>query len=278
MLRRITFGFAMIAVMLASGGCLLRASDSVDPTAIPQLLPSLTPPPTATDTPGPTPEPEIFIVTSTPDPNMLLQQTLVAQLDQPTLDPIIQDVTSTIAAATQAAYDQTQTAEFEFIAPTATFTLDPAFELQPTLTFTPIQGNTGGTGGNCEHRVSAGQNLFRIGLQYGVAYQDIAAYNGIANANLISIGQVLVIPGCGGGFGGGNTESGGDFGGGGGGSIGGSVDPSLGSTCGPEMVVDQGDTLFAISLRCNVLIRTIMSLNGISNPDLIYFNQTLRLQ
>ena len=44
------------------------------------------------------------------------------------------------------------------------------------------------------------------------------------------------------------------------------------------MVVDQGDTLFAISLRCNVLIRTIMSLNGISNPDLIYFNQTLRLQ
>lgn len=273
MLRRIAFGFAMIAVILASGGCLLRASDSVEPTAIPQLLPSLTPQPTSTDTPGPTPEPEILIITSTPDPNLVPQQTAVAQLNEPTLDPIIQDVTRTVAAATQFAIDQTQTAEFEFILPTATFTLDPTFALIPTATFTPIL-STGG-GADCEHTVSAGQNLFRIGLQYGVPYQDIAAYNGIANANLISIGQVLVIPGCGGGSGG--TESGG-LGGTGSGTVGGSVDPSTGSTCGPEIVVDQGDTLFAISLRCNVLIRTIMSLNGISNPDLIYFNQTLRLQ
>ena len=277
MLRRIAFGFAMIAVMLASGGCLLRASDSVEPTAIPQLLPSLTPPPTATDTPGPTLEPEVLIITSTPDPNLVPQQTVVAQLNEPTLDPIIQDVTRTVAAATQFAIDQTLTAEFaDFILPTATFTLDPTFAQVPTATFTPILSTGGGSGADCEHTVSAGQNLFRIGLQYGVPYQDIAAYNGIANANLISIGQVLVIPGCGGG----STESGslGGTGSVGSGTVGGSVDPSTGSTCGSELVVDQGDTLFAISLRCNVLIRTIMSLNGISNPDLIYFNQTLRLQ
>jgi|SRR5687768_14315270 len=277
MLRRIAFGFAMIAVMLASGGCLLRASDSVEPTAIPQLLPSLTPQPTATDTPGPTPEPEVLIITSTPDPNLIPQQTVVAQLGDATIDPIIQEVTLTVAAATQFAIDQTQTAEFDFILPTATFTLDPTFAVVPAATFTPILSTGGGgTGADCEHTVSAGQNLFRIGLQYGVPYQDIAAYNGIANANLITIGQVLVIPGCGSGFSGGSTESGGNLGGSG--TVGGSVDPSTGSTCGPELVVDQGDTLFAISLRCNVLIRTIMSLNGISNPDLIYFNQTLRLQ
>lgn len=274
MLRRIAFGFAMIAVMLASGGCLLRASDSIEPTAIPQLLPSLTPPPTSTDTPGPTPEPEFLIITSTPDPNLISQETLVAQLNEPTIDPIILQVTLDVAAATQRSIDQTLTAEFEFILPTATFTLDPTFEVIPEATFTPIL-STGG-GADCEHTVSAGQNLFRIGLQYNVPYQDIAAYNGIANANLIRIGQVLVIPGCGTGFSGG-TESGG-FDGTGSGTVGGSFDPSTGSTCGPEMVVDQGDTLFAISLRCNVLIRTIMSLNGISNPDLIYFNQSLRLQ
>ena len=167
MLRRIAFGFAMIAVMLASGGCLLRASDSIEPTAIPQLLPSLTPPPTATDTPGPTPEPEILIITSTPDPNLLSQQTVVAQLGDATLDPIIQQVTETVAAATQLAIDQTQTAEFEFILPTATFTLDPTFEVIPAATFTPIL-STGG-GADCEHTVSAGQNLFRIGLLYGPA-------------------------------------------------------------------------------------------------------------
>ncbi len=269
MLRRIAFGFAMIAVMVASGGCLLRASDSVEPTAIPQLLPSLTPFPTSTDTPGPTREPEIFIVTSTPDPNMLAQQTVVAQLSDPTIDPIILGVTQTIAAATQISINQTASAEFVFQPPTATFTLDPTFALIPTSTFTP--GPIGG-GADCEHTVSSGQNLFRIGLQYGVQYQDIASYNGIANANLITVGQVIVIPGCGDSFGGGTGETG---------NVGGntgSVDPSTGSTCGPEIVVDQGDTLYAISLRCNVVIRTIMSLNGLSNPDLIYFNQTLRLQ
>lgn len=267
MLRRIAFAVSIITAMLATGGCLLRASDSVEPTAIPQLLPSLTPQPTATDTPGPTPEPEVFIVTTTPDPNVLDQQTLVAQLAQPTIDPIIAGVTETIAAATQISVDQTASAAFIFQPPTATFTLDPTFVI-PTASFTPgpILG-----GADCEHVVTAGQNLFRIGLQYGVPYQDIASYNGIANASLITVGQRIVIPGCGGGSGG-SSESG---------SVGGNtgtVDTSTGSTCGPEIVVNQGDTLYAISLRCNVMIRTVMSLNGISNPDLIYFNQTLRLQ
>lgn len=273
MLRRIAFGLAMVAAMLASGGCLLRASEGAEPTAIPQLLPSPTPMPTSTDTPGPTPEPEIFVVTATPDPlqEVLIESTVVAQLSDPTIDPIILGVTQTFAAATQNALNLTATAESDFIVPTATFTLDPTFELFPTATATQASI---GTGADCEHVVTAGQNLFRIGLQYNMAYQDIAAYNGIANANLISIGQRITIPNCGGGGGGFNspsTESG-DTGG-----TGGSVDLS-GSTCGPEMVVNQGDTLYGISLRCNVMIRTIMSLNGISNPDLIYFNQTLRLQ
>ncbi len=271
MLRKIAFGFAMVAVMLGSGGCLLRASDSADPTAIPQLLPSPTPFPSATWTLGPTQAPEVFIVTATPDENALIQMTAVAQLSEPTVDPIILGVTQTIAAATQIYVNMTASAAFVFEIPTATPTLDPAFNVIPTLT--PTTGFAGGTG-DCEHVVSAGENLFRIGLRYGVGYQTIANYNGIANPALISIGQRIVIPNCGVGAGTGTSETGSV---GGTGSTG-TIDTSTGSTCGSEVVVDQGDTLFAISLRCNVLIRTIMSLNGISNPDMIYFNQTLRLQ
>lgn len=273
MLRKIAFGFAMTAVMLASGGCLLRASDSNEPTAIPQLIPSATPTPTL----EPTLEPQLIVVTATPDPLDIVaaqpEITAIAQLGDPTIDPIILSVTETIAAATQISIDMTASAEVIIQLPTETPTIDPTLFV-PTETPT-----TEFIGADCEHVVSAGQNLFRIGLQYGVSYQNLASYNGIANANLISIGQVIRIPNC--GPGGSSTESGGFGGTGSTGSTGGgtgTIDTSTGSTCGSEIVVDQGDTLYAISLRCNVLIRTIMSLNGISNADMIYFNQTLRLQ
>lgn len=44
------------------------------------------------------------------------------------------------------------------------------------------------------HTVSAGENLFRIGQQYGVAYEVIAAYNGLPSAQQISAGETLLIP------------------------------------------------------------------------------------
>ncbi len=44
------------------------------------------------------------------------------------------------------------------------------------------------------HIVKAGENLFRIGLQYGFTYQELAAYNGISNPNSIQVGQEIRIP------------------------------------------------------------------------------------
>ncbi|MEL6526776.1 MAG: LysM domain-containing protein [Chloroflexota bacterium] len=43
------------------------------------------------------------------------------------------------------------------------------------------------------HTVRAGENLFRIGLRYGVSYQQIAADNGIGTDWTIYVGQRLVI-------------------------------------------------------------------------------------
>lgn len=48
--------------------------------------------------------------------------------------------------------------------------------------------------GEVIHTVKAGETLSKIAKQYGTTYQKIAAYNGIANANLIHVGQKIKIP------------------------------------------------------------------------------------
>lgn len=44
------------------------------------------------------------------------------------------------------------------------------------------------------HTVSSGENIFRIGLKYGVSQFDIMAANDIAKPESLKVGQVLVIP------------------------------------------------------------------------------------
>ena len=44
------------------------------------------------------------------------------------------------------------------------------------------------------HTVKAGETLSKIAQKYGTTYQKIAAYNRIANANLIRVGQKIRIP------------------------------------------------------------------------------------
>lgn len=49
------------------------------------------------------------------------------------------------------------------------------------------------------HIVQSGDNLYRIGLQYGCTVEEIATYNAIANPHYIDVGQQIRIPGnCGG--------------------------------------------------------------------------------
>ena len=44
------------------------------------------------------------------------------------------------------------------------------------------------------HIVQAGENLFRIGLKYGVTAQQIAVANGLSSVGMIFVGQRLTIP------------------------------------------------------------------------------------
>lgn len=67
---------------------------------------------------------------------------------------------------------------------------------QPSGAYTPPGGTTSGTAPvyNRTHVVQAGENLFRIGLRYGVSVPMLAAANGIADYSRVYAGQVLVIP------------------------------------------------------------------------------------
>ena len=44
------------------------------------------------------------------------------------------------------------------------------------------------------HIVARGENLYRIALRYGTTVSTLAAYNNLANPNLIFVGQHLVVP------------------------------------------------------------------------------------
>lgn len=53
---------------------------------------------------------------------------------------------------------------------------------------------TAQSGDQVTYVVQPGDNLFRIGLRFGVSAQEIARANGILNPNFVYAGQVLVIP------------------------------------------------------------------------------------
>jgi hypothetical protein len=261
-------------LLLAATACMRPAGGGLEATDLAQVNPTFTLPPSPSPEPSATPAVLILEVTpfgSSIDPNTLLQGTMVAdsslfQVDEFSMtqtaaaagifaqeevvtDPLLLSATAIVAAATQtAAAPMTQTAQAIF-GPTLTPTLDPNIILSPGPTFI--------SGSDCIHEVIAtDRNLFRISLRYGVSVDAIARASGITNANLIYLGQQLTIPGCG---------------------TGGNIPPSTSVPGGGGTVytVQQGDTLFQISLRYGVLVNSIAAANGISNINMIYIGQQL---
>lgn len=181
-------------------------------------------------------------------------------LQQQQIDPVFLTATAIISAATATeAYNMTATAQgFGIGIPTLTLTPSPT-------TFIIGQPQQPGTGTDCVHTVVAGQNLFRIAMQYNVDLQTLASYNSISNPGVILVGQQITIPGCGGTTGQPTTGLT-------------AVPPVTGGTgCASPYTVQQGDTLFKISLRCGVPVMSIASANGISNINLILINQQLTI-
>jgi LysM repeat protein len=101
-----------------------------------------------------------------------------------------------------------------------------------------------GSGFNCTYVVQRGDNLYRIGLRFGVSPYTLAAVNGIPNLNSIFVGMVLRVP-CG------NTPK---------------PPPN---NCG-AYVVQRGDWLVTIAARFGVSWQSLAAANHLSNPNLIY--------
>jgi lipoprotein-anchoring transpeptidase ErfK/SrfK len=101
------------------------------------------------------------------------------------------------------------------------------------------------------HVVSPGENLFRIGLRYGVSVNALVAANSLRNANFVWVGQHLVIPTSG---------------------SPGSTSPSL-----RVHIVRRGENLYRIALSYGLSYHTLASANGIVNPNHVYVGQKLQI-
>lgn len=268
-----------LLIALAAAGCFQQSGTSLEPLSVVSLGPTFTP--IASDTPlpppeleSPTPEP---LPTETPTADSFALALPTATLDfngaaiaqlpteapalplQPAeIDPVFLTATAIIERATATeAFNLTATAMGGFVFPTET----PALPvIEPTA-----PGIGGITGVDCVHEVRVeDRNLYRISLRYGVPVMDIARASGIANPNLIIVGQRLTIPGCGttGAF---PPPT----------STPGTGGTGTGTGVGTTYVVQQGDTLFKISLRFGVPVVSIAAANGITDINRIYINQQL---
>jgi len=98
------------------------------------------------------------------------------------------------------------------------------------------------------HVVQPGETLFRIGLKYGIPWQEIAQANGITDPAKVYTGQRLVIP---------QGEA--------------PVAPPEGCV----HVVQPGETLFRIGLKYGIPWQEIAQTNGITDPAKVYTGQRL---
>jgi len=114
---------------------------------------------------------------------------------------------------------------------------------------TPVTGN--GT-----HVVQAGENLYRIALQYNTTVEALATLNNITNPNLISAGTILQVPGA-------TTPATNNNNGTG------------GATNTGTHTVQAGENLFRIGLLYNVTVTQLVQVNNLANPNIIFVGQVL---
>jgi LysM repeat protein len=189
------------------------------------------------------------------------QQPPVDPLSQ--LDPGFQTATAAIQIATfEAALQQTQTTEAilgQFVTPSPTFDFSILTQ-QPGGFATPTT-SIPSPGGTCTYIVQRGDNLFRISLRFNTTVHEIAALSGIANINLILVGQQLTIPNCGGSSGRPSNVT---------------FAPPPPSGCRNYYRVRQNDTLFRISLTYSTTVNALAAANPqITNVNLIYIDQEI---
>lgn len=98
------------------------------------------------------------------------------------------------------------------------------------------------------HVVQDGENLFRLALRYGTTVEDIMAANGLADENMIYVGQRLVIPS--------RAQS--------------TAPRAAAATTGGTYEVQRGDTLLSIAFRYGIGTWELMLANNLFGFHLIH--------
>lgn len=110
------------------------------------------------------------------------------------------------------------------------------------------------------HIVAGGENLSAIAQSYGLTLQELSTYNGIANPNVVFVGQKLAIPGSG--------------------SAPQTMAPALSNVLPGHdgyYTVVRGETLSSIARAHGMATADLMRLNGISDANQIWVGQQLRV-
>ena len=115
--------------------------------------------------------------------------------------------------------------------------------------------------GRTTYTVQAGDSLALIAAQFGTTYIELAQINGIANPDLLHVGQVLQVP-----------------------VPAGTAAPSAGGTAAPTTqpttgtyTVQGGDSLSSIAAQFSINYFELARLNGIANPDVLRVGQVLQV-
>ena len=99
-----------------------------------------------------------------------------------------------------------------------------------------------------KYKIKSGDTLSEIALKYNTTVRHLAQINNIKNPNLIYAGEIITIS---------HNRN----------------DKINGKT----YVVKWGDTLSEIAVKYNTTVSKLVKLNNISNPDLIYAGETLKI-
>ena len=99
------------------------------------------------------------------------------------------------------------------------------------------------------YTVMAGDTLSGIAEKFGTTYQELAAINGIADPNVIHVGQIIKLKG--------------DV-----------VSTPQGEN---TYTVQAGDTLSGIASKYGTTYQELAALNGISDPNIIHVGQVLKV-
>ena len=107
-------------------------------------------------------------------------------------------------------------------------------------------GGSSSAGDTQTHIVQSGDTLSAIASNWGTNWQELARQNSLSNPNMIYTGRVIHFTGG-----------------------------QYGATA-RTYTVRSGDNLSSIASRLGTTVQSLVSMNGISNPNLIYAGQTLK--